>query len=87
MQKKYATIFCTLLAILSGCANTTSQGFATERALCRAWGQNLPTRSRSDSQQTQQEIQRLYVVFESACSQFADNISLILPVNKMSEKE
>ena len=53
--------------LISACATTTMPGGATERAICEAWGGNLPTRSRADTAQTQEEIQRLYAVFAATC--------------------
>lgn len=55
-----------LLALLAGCTTTTA-GIETERAICEAWREALPTRSRSDTAQTQAEIGLLYDVFEAAC--------------------
>lgn len=55
-----------LLALLAGCTTITA-GTETERAICQAWGEALPTRSRSDTIQTQAEIGVLYDVFEAAC--------------------
>lgn len=46
-------------------------GSATEATLCRIWGESLPTRSRADTQQTQNEIQAGYVDFELACPEFS----------------
>lgn len=44
----------------------------TEAAeVCRQLGQNLPTRSRSDTQQTKDEIQTLYAAFDLTCPEFA----------------
>lgn len=56
-----------LLALLAAGCTTTTAGIETERALCEAWGDALPTRSRSDTAQTQAEIGVLYDVFEAAC--------------------
>jgi hypothetical protein len=57
-----------LLAIgISGCVSSTGGVTATEGELCQTWGESLPTRSRSDTEQTQQEITRAYADFANAC--------------------
>jgi hypothetical protein len=55
------------LTVLSSCASWTMPGGATETALCQIWGESLPTRSRRDTAQTQQEIQAAYADFLNAC--------------------
>lgn len=55
-----------LLALAAGCTTTTA-GTETERAICEAWADALPTRSRSDTQQTQAEIGVLLDIFEASC--------------------
>ena len=35
--------------------------------VCRVWGSSLPTRSRSDTPETQDEIEAAYVDFAAAC--------------------
>ena len=56
---------------LTGCSlfpqRPTTVATATEMALCAEWGRSLPTRSRSDTEQTQREIARSYDVFTAAC--------------------
>lgn len=69
MQKHFA-LALTLIALL-GCAPMTTPGSATEAAICRAWGNSLPTRSRADTEQTQAEIQLGYADFQNACPAFA----------------
>lgn len=60
-----------MLLVAAGCTQmTTSVGGATEQAICRSWGEALPTRSRSDTDQTQDEIGQLYDTFEAACPAF-----------------
>lgn len=60
------------IAILTtGCASTTGQGGATSDELCRQWGGSLPTRSRSDTDQTKAEIQKAYATFDLACPEWA----------------
>ena len=46
-----------LILLTSACANTMTQGGATEVAICDEWRKSLPTRSRADTVQTQNEIQ------------------------------
>lgn len=60
--------------LLTGCVSTTTQGGATEDALCTVWGESLPTRSQSDTAQTQEEIQNGYAVFSLACPQHLELI-------------
>jgi hypothetical protein len=55
-----------LPAILAGCLPTT-EASETERALCEAWAESLPTRSREDTEQTQEEIGRSYDAQAAAC--------------------
>jgi hypothetical protein len=62
------------LVLMTGCVSTTMPGGATEREVCIAWGESLPTRSRSDTDQTKAEIQRAYATFAAACPAFADLI-------------
>ena len=38
---------------------------------CFQWGNSLPSRSRSDTQQTKDEIQIAYGTFLAACPEFA----------------
>ncbi len=44
-----------------------TQATATETELCIQWGESLATRSHSDTQQTQDEIQVSYADFANAC--------------------
>ena len=69
MRTLFATGW-TMIALL-GCAPTTMPGSATESAICRAWGQSLPTRSRADTEQTKAEIQLGYADFQNACPALA----------------
>jgi hypothetical protein len=48
-----------------------TQAGATEGALCETWGESLPTRSRSDTEQTASEIQTAYADFLNACPAWA----------------
>jgi hypothetical protein len=54
---------------LTGCATTPSVGGATSAAICDSIGAALPTRSRSDTPQTADEIAILYATFAAACPQ------------------
>lgn len=49
-------------------------GSATEEAICDSIGYALPTRSRSDTAQTTDEITRLYATFAAACPNAANLI-------------
>lgn len=57
------------LMFLSACAWTQPTLVATETevALCEAWRDSLPSRSRSDTEQTQAEIGVAYDKFLAAC--------------------
>jgi hypothetical protein len=57
------------LAMLTatGCTTMTAGATATEAAMCDVWQDSLPTRSRSDTPETQEEIGRAYDVFEAVC--------------------
>lgn len=57
-----------LLVPLGACAPTTTATTATEAALCDEWAASLPTRSRSDTEQTQAEIGVLLDAYEAVCS-------------------
>lgn len=68
MQINFAPmIFAAALVMLTGCQMTTSGVSATEQALCDAWQDGLPSRSRADTPQTIAEIGRLYNRFEAVC--------------------
>lgn len=63
--------------VLAGCMPTPSPqppptpgATATEAALCRAWRDSLPGRSRQDTPQTQGEIGHAYDVQAAACPDF-----------------
>ncbi len=70
MLKKSLIVSAIAALILTGCSPMRTQGTATESAICRALGEGLPTRSRSDTQQTQDEIGALYADFVAACPRF-----------------
>ena len=65
---KGLTIFAAALVMLTGCTpmKITEAG-ATETALCDVWQDSLPSRSRSDTPETQAAIGRAYDKFEAAC--------------------
>lgn len=54
------------LLMLTGCTTLTT-ATETERALCEAWRNSLPTRSHSDTEQTQAEIGRARAVQREVC--------------------
>lgn len=56
---------------LAGCMNTTVQGGETKKEACYHLGRALPTRSHSDTKQTQDEIQRLYARYALVCPEWA----------------
>lgn len=63
------TLFVIALSVicLTACGNSTGVASATTDELCRQWGGSLPTRSRSDTQRTQDEIQSAYAAFDLSC--------------------
>lgn len=62
------------LVLTTACVNTTTQGGATERALCSEWGDSLPTRSRADTVQTQDEIQVAIATHAEVCLSPIDRV-------------
>ena len=60
-----------MVCLLAACApvTVTSEGSATEQALCEAWRDSLPTRSHADTEQTQAEIGRAYDVVGVTCEE------------------
>lgn len=71
MLTKLSIALMTVALTLTGCANTTTPDTArTEQVLCRIWGGSLPTRSRQDTQLTQDGIAVAYADFEAACPDF-----------------
>ena len=57
-----------LLMLTSGCVTTMTQASETEQAICEAWGGSLPSRSRSDTPQTIDEVGRAIAIYESVCN-------------------
>jgi hypothetical protein len=70
MRKTSKPVSVIAALILTACAPLTVPGGATETALCRAWGESLPTRSRADTNQTALEIGAAYADFAAACPGF-----------------
>jgi hypothetical protein len=61
-----------LILLTSACGTTMTQGGGTEmtavqRAVCSEWGKSLPTRSHSDTERTQFEIQLTIAKHAAAC--------------------
>ena len=67
MRLPFAGALTLCVASLSACVPTTRGATATEAELCIAWRDSLPTRSRSDTEQTQAEIGAAYDVQAAAC--------------------
>lgn len=73
-----SAIALTLLVATSGCDPNRQRMIGateTERELCIAWRDSLPTRSRSDTERTRDEIGVAYDIHIAACpaySRFAD---------------
>ncbi len=58
--------FAAVLVTLTGCTTLTT-ATATETAICDAWEDTLPTRSRSDTEQTQSEVGQNRATFRAVC--------------------
>ena len=75
MQKLTTFAIASSAIFLTACGTTTTPAGATETAteaeICRQIGGKLPTRSRSDSEQTKAEIQAQYTAFALACPKWA----------------
>jgi len=64
-----APLMCMVaLLTLTSCQTNSPAGDTAIEAVCREWGRSLPSRSRSDTMQTQREIERAYNVHEAVCS-------------------
>lgn len=62
-----ATFAAMLVLLAAACEKTPAAATETERAICEAWQDSLPTRSHSDTEQTQDEIDGHYNVFLAVC--------------------
>lgn len=62
-----------MLGLVAGCtqSQTMPEAIETERELCIQWRDSLPTRSRIDTDRTQQEIGYAYDVQAVACPNWA----------------
>jgi len=67
MRLTSATVFLLLATSLLAACGMISGVTETEKALCVAWRDSLPTRSSRDTQQTQDEIGVAYDVQAAAC--------------------
>jgi hypothetical protein len=65
-----SVMLLTLPVAVAGC-NPMTVATETERELCIAWRDSLPSRSFSDTEQTQAEIGLAYDVQAAACPRFA----------------
>ena len=82
-MKSAAVLMLLVLTMTAGCAHIKTLVGVTDAsvdgasiaapsgptagALCRAWGESLPTRSRSDTEVTKSEIEAGYAAFAGAC--------------------
>ena len=57
-----------LLMLTSGCVTTMTQASETEQALCRAWQESLPSRSRQDTATTIEDVGRAIAIYEAVCN-------------------
>lgn len=67
MRKNLKSAWLMIALTLTACAPMKGPATATEATLCRLWGESLPTRSHSDTAQTQAEIGAAYADFGAAC--------------------
>jgi len=61
-------IYAVALMLLVGCQMIPTQGSETEQALCRAWQESLPSRSRQDTATTIEDVGRAIAVHEAVCN-------------------
>jgi len=66
MRKAFVIVFA---GLMTACTSIPTEGGATSAAICDSIGAALPTRSRSDTPQTADEIARLYATYAAACPQ------------------
>lgn len=71
MTRRLPFAIASIAICLTACATTTGPATETEAEICRQWGASLPTRSRQDTKQTQDEIQAAYAAFALACPDWA----------------
>lgn len=67
VRARFAMMWLLPVAVAACSPVTIPAASETERALCEAWRDDLPTRSRGDSWQTQAEIGGAYDAFLAAC--------------------
>ena len=60
MQKTLKIAYLLTALTLTACAPSRGPVTATERTLCRIWGESLPTRSRADTAQTQADTRAFF---------------------------
>lgn len=66
MNKIVNALMLSVLMLVTACA-TTNQATETELALCVVWGDSLSTRSKADTQATQDGIGDSYGDFKVQC--------------------
>ncbi len=66
-RARFALMWLLPVALVACGPATIPAASETEHALCQAWRDDLPTRSRADSPQTQAEIGVAYDAFLAAC--------------------
>jgi len=66
MRKAFVIVFA---GLMTACTSIPTEGGVTSAAICDSIGAALPTRSRSDTPQTADEIARLYATYAAACPQ------------------
>ncbi len=70
MRMIWLTASTVTVLTLTACAPSKGPVGATDAAICRAWGSSLPTRSHSDTPQTQHEVAEAYADFAAVCPAF-----------------
>lgn len=66
-RRTFAAASMLLASVMLTACSGPIAGSETEGAVCSAWKDALPTRSRSDTQQTVDEIEVGYDAFLAAC--------------------
>ena len=71
MRRLKPYVIASLMLTSVAACQMTAAATETERALCEAWRDSLPSRSSSDTAQTQAEIGRAYDTQAAACPGYA----------------
>lgn len=70
MLKNLKPAFAATALILTACTPGATGGTATVKTICESLGEALPTRARTDTEQTQIEIAELYADYAQVCPEY-----------------